>query len=85
MGKDLLERGSIEKRGTLVPLTLNKIHVFKLSADVRPTYFLSLRSLMADGNRTARNTSCQARCGPLSIVGYPHEVAKVIAFVFSDM
>jgi hypothetical protein len=35
VGKDLLERGGIKKRVTLIPL--NKIRAFKLSAEVRPT------------------------------------------------
>ena len=35
MGKDLLERGGIKKRVTLIPL--NKIRAFKLSAEVRHT------------------------------------------------
>jgi structural maintenance of chromosome 2 len=33
VGKDLLERGGIKKRVTLIPL--NKIRAFKLSAEVR--------------------------------------------------
>jgi structural maintenance of chromosome 2 len=32
MGKDLLKRGGIKKRMTLIPL--NKIHAFRLSAEV---------------------------------------------------
>jgi structural maintenance of chromosome 2 len=35
VGKDLLERGGIKKRVTLIPL--NKIRAFKLSAEVRPS------------------------------------------------
>ena len=34
VGKDLLERGGIKKRVTLIPL--NKIRAFKLSSEVRP-------------------------------------------------
>jgi structural maintenance of chromosome 2 len=36
VGKDLLERGGIKKRVTLIPL--NKIRAFKLSSDVRPRF-----------------------------------------------
>jgi hypothetical protein len=46
VGKDLLERGGIKKRVTLIPL--NKIRAFKLSAEVRSTYSLSLRLSRTD-------------------------------------
>ena len=40
VGKDLLERGGIRKRVTLIPL--NKIRAFKLSAEVCPSPLLSV-------------------------------------------
>ena len=64
VGKDLLERGGIKKRVTLIPL--NKIRAFKLSAEVRhsyPRYFLRL--LMNDTNtpETAKREAPRARQG----------------------
>ena len=63
VGKDLLERGGIKKRVTLIPL--NKIRAFKLSAEVRPTHPLSLRLLTADANHpeTAKREAPRARQG----------------------
>jgi len=39
VGKDLLERGGMKKRVTLIPL--NKIRAFKISAEVRAVFPLS--------------------------------------------
>lgn len=67
VGKDLLERGGIKKRVTLIPL--NKIRAFKLSAEVRPINpFLRLLTTDANPPRNCktRSTSRQARCGPQS-------------------
>ena len=63
VGKDLLERGGIKKRVTLIPL--NKIRAFKLSAEVRHTYPYFLRLLMIDTNtpETAKREAPRARQG----------------------
>jgi len=86
VGKDLLERGGIKKRVTLIPL--NKIRAFKLSAEVRPTYPLSPRLLTTDSNpqklQNAKHLAPGKVRPALSLVGYPDEVAEAIAFVFSD-
>ncbi len=68
VGKDLLERGGIKKRVTLVPL--NKIRAFKLSAEVRSTFLsdlpLAVTLTQPSRNYKTRNTSLQAKCGPRS-------------------
>jgi hypothetical protein len=66
VGKDLLERGGIKKRVTLVPL--NKIRAFKLSAEVRHThplslYYYSYQNPTPHRNFKTRITSHQAKCG----------------------
>lgn len=60
VGKDLLERGGIKKRVTLIPL--NKIRAFKLSAEVRPIYpILSLFMTDAHPPETAKREASCAR------------------------
>jgi SMC proteins Flexible Hinge Domain len=62
VGKDLLERGGIKKRVTLIPL--NKIRAFKLSAEVRPIYpFLRLPTTDAHPPETAKREASRARQG----------------------
>jgi hypothetical protein len=72
VGKDLLERGGIRKRVTLIPL--NKIRAFKLSAEVRCscqtalsfTFYLRATSINPSRNYKTRSTSRQAKCDPRS-------------------
>lgn len=94
VGKDLLERGGIKKRVTLIPL--NKIRPFKLSAEVcillppvsyttttitdEPTTTYTHMQKLQHANHLAPGKVRPA----LSLVGYPDEVAEAIAFVFSD-
>jgi len=67
VGKDLLERGGIKKRVTLVPL--NKIRAFKLSAEVRhtpPPFSIPLLTPKPHPhphrNSKTRTTSHRAKC-----------------------
>ena len=71
VGKDLLERGGIKKRVTLIPL--NKIRAFKLSAEVRSLLpnnrpfahnYLRPTSITPFRNYKTRSTSRQAKCDP---------------------
>jgi chromosome segregation ATPase len=72
VGKDLLERGGIRKRVTLIPL--NKIRAFKLSAEVRCscqtalslTFTYDLCRSTPSRNYKTRSTSRQAKCDPRS-------------------
>ncbi|KAH7910428.1 condensin complex subunit SMC2, partial [Hygrophoropsis aurantiaca] len=67
VGKDLLQKGKLKKRVTIIPL--NKINAFNLSAQK-----------LAAVNSKAPGKAHQA----LSLIGYPDEVAKAMAFVFGD-
>lgn len=72
VGKDLLERGGIRKRVTLIPL--NKIRAFKLSAEVRCScitalslaFYLRPTSINPSRNYKTRSTSRQVKCDPRS-------------------
>ena len=62
VGKDLLERGGIKKRVTLIPL--NKIRAFKISAEVgtiAPIPSISLTTDHTCRNCKTRSTSPQAK------------------------
>lgn len=86
VGKDLLERGGIKKRVTLIPL--NKIRAFKLSSEVRSRLHHPLSpNLTTTSPKKLQNANHLApgKVRPaLSLVGYPDEVAEAIAFVFND-
>jgi hypothetical protein len=62
VGKDLLERGGIKKRVTLIPL--NKIRAFKLSSEVRPhhpTFSIAAPNPLTE---TTKRKPPRARQGP---------------------
>jgi SMC proteins Flexible Hinge Domain len=73
VGKDLLERGGIKKRVTLIPL--NKIRAFKLSAEVRlhhshpPIFIINFKNnsrTYTHRNYKMRTTWHRARYAPRS-------------------
>ncbi|KAG9312704.1 condensin complex subunit SMC2 [Chiua virens] len=86
VGKDLLQKGKLKKRVTIIPL--NKINDFKLGPDVctlstrilsvtQPSYYWQR---LAQVDRLSQGTANVA----LSLIGYPNEVARAMAYVFGD-
>ncbi|OJA21244.1 hypothetical protein AZE42_02525 [Rhizopogon vesiculosus] len=84
VGKDLLQNGKLKKRVTIIPL--NKINAFALTAQVRLSlardkYRCSLfDQKLAQVEHLAPGKANLA----LSLIGYPEEVARAMAFVFGD-
>jgi structural maintenance of chromosome 2 len=84
VGKDLLQNGKLKKRVTIIPL--NKINAFALTAQVRISFARPehRRSLfdkkLAHVEKLAPGKANLA----LSLIGYPEEVARAMAFVFGD-
>ena len=89
VGKDLLQNGKLKKRVTIIPL--NKINAFALSAQVcsrsisihhgfpSATCLKSPQKLAQDEHLAPGKASVA-----LSLIGYPDEVARAMAFVFGD-
>ena len=88
VGSQLLERGKLRKRVTIIPL--NRINAFRMSAEV------SLRAQMHYATRvvpelTEQKIAAAKSLAPgkvnlaLDLIGYPEDVSAAMSYVFGDV
>ena len=84
IGGQLLSRGQLRKRVTLIPL--NKISAFKASAQVRTIHSVGSRTESDDVQKLNAATSISKGKAKLalSLVGYDSDVSAAMAFVFGN-
>lgn len=82
VGSQLLERGKLRKRVTIIPL--NKINAFKMSAEVS----FSVRTGKSHADKQKLAAAKQVAPGKahlaLDLVGYDDDVSAAMAYVFGD-
>ena len=81
VGSQLLEKGRLRKRVTIIPL--NKINAFRMSAEVRWRRVGLCRSSLQKIAMAKQVTSGKANLA-LDLVGYDEDVSAAMAYVFGD-